>query len=614
MVMFLNIIMKKFVITIFAVFCLCCLSCSKYEELSLEELEKQGAEGLAEVLAKTVSKPWRGEDFVPGRLGGTWRSVMNEDPKSFNLLIAEQDSATSAVVGSMHDYLIDYDVVAREWKPRVAEHQIIVDYEKGTMQVVYTLRDDLYWSYYNSDRKVKVTSDDVIFWYDEISGDPAFQSSGYYGQFLTMPDGSDAHVDIQRIDDRRFAFHFPRIVAEPLLQTNMDFGARHIYEPAKRQGGVEGVKNIFNVSVDPKTIPSMGEWFLVEYTPGQRLVYKRNPDYWKKDANGLSLPYIEENIVRIIPDENTKMLLFKNGEIDSYTLRPEDLDGLVNRGDGSYTVFNSEGSLSASFWTFNQNPVNSEKPQYDWFIQKEFRQAMSCLLNRNRINAQVYRGLAEPKLNIYPEPNPFYNSAITLQYLFDTERALQLLSSIGFKKDLFGVMRDNKNRRVEFDLTIRSESTMNQDIASIIRDELSKIGINVNIRVIDFQKMVEQLFSTFDWDSMLMGLSGSNIFPSQGSNVWPSSANLHLWNPNQQTPATDWEARIDYLYNEGKFTIDNSKAQEIWDEFQSIINEQCPWIYLMRSRGFWALNNRWDFSNVYFDNMNGAETSHLYIR
>jgi len=595
------------------IFSLFCLSCTKYEELSLEEFETRNAEGLAEILEKTVSKPWQGGEFAPGKLGGIWHSLMNEDPKSFNLLVAEQDSSTSAVVGRMHDYLLDYDAFTRKWKGHAAEPEIKI-YDDGTMDVIYTLRDNLFWSYYNSDKKVKVTSDDVIFWYDEISGDPECQSSGYYGQFMTMPDGSDAHVDIRKIDDRRFAFHFPRIVAEPLLQTNMDFGPRHIYEPAKREGGAANVRNILNVSIDPKTIPSMGECFLVEYTPGQRLVYKRNPDYWRKDAKGVSLPYYEENIVRIIPDENTKLLLFRNGETEAYSLRPEDLDGLVNRGDDSYTVFNSEGTLSAAFWTFNQNPVNQKKPQYDWFTKKEFRQAMSCLLNRDRINAQVYRGLAEPKLNIFPEPNPYYNPDITLQYLFDQERALQLLHSIGFKKDFFGVMRDEKRRKVEFDLIIRSESSMNQDTASIIRDELSKIGIKVNIRVIDFQKMVEQLFSTFDWDSMLMGLSGANIFPSQGSNVWPSSGNLHLWYPNQETPATEWEARIDYLYNEGKFTIDNDKAQEIWDEFQSILLEQCSMIHLMRSRGFLAINNRWDFTNVYFDNINGAETSFIYLR
>jgi peptide/nickel transport system substrate-binding protein len=599
---------------LFAIFLIFSISCTRHEEFSLEELAAMQAEGLAEILAKTTSRPWRGEEFLPGRLGGTWHAVTREDPKSFNLLIAEQDSSTRAVVSRMLDYLLDYDVVAREWKARIAEPEIIVDEANGTMQVVYTLRDDLYWSYFNSDRRVKVTSDDVIFWYNEIVGDPDFHSSGYYGQFLVMPDGSEARVTIHRIDDRSFSFHFPRIVAEPYLSTNMDFGPMHIYEPAKRQGGVEGVRNLFSVAVDPRTIPSMGEWFLVEYTPGQRLVYRRNANYWKKDINNVSLPYIEEMIVRIIPEENTQMLLFRNGEIESYSLRPEDLDGLVNRNPGNYTVFNSEGALGASFWTFNQNPINRNTPQYEWFTQKEFRQAMSCLLNRDRINAQVYRGLAEPKLNIFPEPNPYYNPSITLEYLYDPQRAVELLASIGFKKDFMGNMRDDKNRRVQFDLSIRSESSIMQDIASIIRDELSKVGIRVNIRVVDFQKQVEQLFSTFDWDSTLIGLSGNNIFPSQGSNVWPSSGNLHMWNPNQLTPATEWEARIDHLYNEGRFTLDSEKAQMIWDEFQSIILEQSPMIYLMRSRGFWALNNRWDFTNVYYDNKNGAETSFIFIR
>jgi len=605
--------MKKISILL-AVLCLISISCSRHHELTLEELAAINTEGLAQLLEKTTSKPWQGEEFLPGRIGGTWRSVMVEDPKSFNHLIAEQDSSTNAVVGSMSEYLIDYDVAAREWVPLLAEPEIVVNEAAGTMQVVYTLRDDIFWSYYNSTQKVKVTSDDVIFWYNDISGDPECGSSGLYGQFLTMPDGSEERITITRIDDRRFSFNFPRIIAEPLLMTNMDFGPRHIYEPAKRQNGAEGVKSLFTIASDPKTIPSIGRWFLVEYTPGQRLVYKRNPDYWRKDSAGVSLPYIEEMIVRIIPEENTQMLLFTQGNTDSYRLRPEDLDGIVNRGDGSYTVFNSEGSLSAAFWTFNQNPAISNTPQYQWFIKKEFRQAMSCLLNRERINAQVYRGLGQPKLNIFPEPNPFYNPSITLQYLYDTQRALELLSSIGINRDRRGIMRDSEERQIEFNLTIRSESTMYQDTASIIRDELDKVGIKVNIRVLDFQKQVELLFSTFDWDSMLIALSGSQMFPSQGSNVWPSSGNLHLWYPNQTSPATQWEARIDYLYNEGKFTIDSGRAQIFWDEFQSILLEELPMIYLMRSRGFWALNNRWDFTNVYFDNMNGAETNFIFLR
>jgi peptide/nickel transport system substrate-binding protein len=593
-------------------------SCSRSEELPPEAIDALTTEGIEQILAKTVTKPWRGEEFVPGRVGGTWYDVMHEDPKSFNVLMGEQDSATAAVVRSMLDYLVDWDPVRREWKPHCASFEIKTDEAAGRLDLIYTLRDDLYWSYYNSEVKVPVTSDDVIFWYNEIEGEPAFRSSGYNGQFLTLEDGTKAHVDIEKIDDKRFVFHFPRIVAEPLLDTNRTIAPRLGYEEAKRERGVQGVLDLFSVDGDPQKIPSMGMWFLTEYTPGQRLVYKRNQDYWDKDAFGLSIPYIEEEIVRIIPDENTQFLLFKEGQIESYLARPEDLEELLNKPgvlpQADYTVFNAEGSLSASFWTFNQNPKHRDSPHYGWFTRKEFRQAMSCLLNRDRIASQVYRGLAEPKLNFFPEPNPYYNGEIALEYLYDPGRALELLESIGMKRDSAGTLRDDRQRPVTFDLTIRSESTISADIASIIMTELSQAGITVNIRVVDFQKMVEQLFTTFDWQSMVMGLSGSTIFPTQGSNVWPSDGNLHLWYPLQESPATEWEARIDYLYNEGAYTLDRDKARTLWNEYQEIILEQCPVIYLLRPRSFYALRNRWDLSNVYYDNLQGLQTTHIFLK
>ena len=588
-------------------------------ESGLGDWEANPAAGLDRLLERTAGKPYGGEDYVPGAVGGTWNSCVTSDPKSFNLLIAERDAETAGIAGAMHDALADYDTVKREWFPRLAYFEVKSGEEtaggqtRQWLDVIYTLRENLYWSFYGSDKKVPVTSDDVVFWYDEIVGDPEFGSSGYNGQFLEMEDGSRAHIDIEKLDERSFVFRFPRVVAEPLLHTNMSFGPCFIYGEAKRRGGVEGVLDLFGVDCDPATIPSVGQWLLVDYVPGLRLKYARNPDYWQKDPRGVSIPYREGMTVQILSDKNTEFLVFKSGDLDSYAARTEDLDDLVFRNNRDYTVFGADGALTASFWSFNQNPANRDKSWYGWFTQKEFRQAMSCLVNRARIISQVYGGLAEPKLDFFPEPNPFYNAGITLSYTYNPSRAAALLESIGMKKNAAGILSDSEGRPVEFDLSISEGSSAYLDIASIIADEAEKAGIKINIRVLDFQKIVEQLTRSYDWSSVFIAF-GAPLFPTQGSNVWPSSGNLHLWHPLQKSPATAWEARIDYLYNEGSYTIDKEKARVFWDEYQRILLEQCPIIYLVRPRSFFALNGRWDFSNFYYDNTRGSDTEWVFLR
>jgi peptide/nickel transport system substrate-binding protein len=197
--------------------------------------------------------------------------------------------------------------------------------------------------------------------------------------------------------------------------------------------------------------------------------------------------------------------------------------------------------------------------------------------------------------------------------LYDPERAVQLLASIGMSRDADGVMRDVQGREVEFDLTIPADNAITNDLASIIVDECARVGIRVQIRATDFQKVVEQLTGTYDWQSVIIGL-GANYWPTQGSNVWPSTGNLHLWYPLQESPATDWEARVDHLYNEGRYTLDRERAEKIWNEYQTIFLEQCPVIYLVRPRAFTALRNRWDFSNVYYDNIGGLQMDYAWLR
>lgn len=593
--------------------CALFFSCTKTPEMTLEEIEALQKSLDYDLIQKSLSKPYKNQEFQPGRTGGVWNDTILSDPKTFNQLVGIRDGSSAGIIGKTLDWLFDYSYVTREWTPHLASFNIEVDKTAQTLTVHCTIRDDSFWTYYNSDKKIPVTSDDFVFWYNEIDGDAESGLRGYEGQCITMADGSERHIDCVKIDDKNFDFIFPRIVAEPLLTVNMDCCPSFIYGPAKEKGGINGVKNLFSVDCDPKTIPSCGKYYLIEYVPSRRLVYARNPYYWEKDSQGNSIPYPESLVCQIIGDQNTEYLLFKQGKTETYAPRPEELSDVVNNQKDEYRVFNADGSMGSQLWSFNQNPKNKDQPYYKWFCKKEFRQAMSCLLNRDRIINQTYRGLAQTQYYFFPPINPYYNEKIQLDYRFDPARAKKLLEKAGIKQGADGLMRDEDGNPVEFDLSIASGITVTNDIAQIISDEAAKVGIKIKVRQTDFQKMVESLSYDFDWQSIIIGL-GVNGFPSQGSNVWPSSGNLHLWYPLQESPATDWEARIDYLYEEGSYTVDQAEAKKIWDEYQSIILEQCPVIYLIRSRSFFAIRNRWDLTNFYYDNLRGAELEWVYLR
>nr|WP_318716187.1 ABC transporter substrate-binding protein [uncultured Treponema sp.] len=591
------------------------VSCGqKTPEMTLEEIEDYRAHAGQHLLERTVYKPYTGQEFIPGKEGGIWNNSILADPKTFNHLIAERDGSSSALVEMTTEWLVDYDPIKKEWIPKAAFFEVETDEEKGTLTVHYTLRDEMVWSWYGKKETASVTSDDIVYWYNEIEGDEVFQSSGYGGQFLELENGEQGHIECVKVDDRKFDFVFPRIVAEPLLTTNCSIKPSFIYKKAKEEKGADGVKDLFNASGDPKEIPSCGKWQFAEYKPAQRIVYRRNPNYWEKDSNGKTIPYQETMICQIVGDQNTSYLLFKQGKLESYGPRPEEVDEVVNSQKNGYTVYRADGSFSAPFWSFNQNPKNKDSQYYKWFCRKEFRQAMSCLLNRERIIQQTYRGLGDPCYSFFAKPNAFYDEKINLKYRYNVEQAKELLAKAGIKPDAKGVMRDWDNVPVEFDLTINASSSTTSDIAQIIADECSLVGIKVNVRQTDFQKIVEMLTSTYDWQSLIISLSGGSIFPSQGSNVWVSYGNLHLWYPLQPKPATEWEARVDWLYNNASYTIDKVQAKKYWDEYQEIYLEQCPIIYLVSPRSFYAIQNKWNQENFYYDNMYGARTEYVFAQ
>ncbi len=125
---------------------------------------------------------------------------------------------------------------------------------------------------------------------------------------------------------------------------------------------------------------------------------------------------------------------------------------------------------------------------------------------------------------------------------------------------------------------------------------MEQIGIKVHFTQLEFNNLVTKLDSTFDWEAIVLGLTGG-IEPHFGKNVWESSGHLHLWFPKQKKPATPWEVRIDEIFNKAVQELDPARRKELYNEWQRIVSEQLPLIYTALPANIFAVRNR--FGNLH---------------
>jgi len=124
----------------------------------------------------------------------------------------------------------------------------------------------------------------------------------------------------------------------------------------------------------------------------------------------------------------------------------------------------------------------------------------------------------------------------------------------------------------------------------MIQQDLSQIGIKMNIATLDFPSLIERITRTFDYEACLLGFTNTDLDPNSQMNVWLSSAENHQWNPKQSKPATAWEAEIDRLMQTQAAATSDKKRKADWDRVQQIVAEQQPFIYLINRDAMSAIS------------------------
>jgi peptide/nickel transport system substrate-binding protein len=522
------------------------------------------------------------------KYGGTLVLAVTSDPKSFNPILAKETSTTT-ITSHIFEGLTAVDPFTLKVIPNLAESW---DSSRDGLTWTFVLREGLLWS----DGK-PFTSEDVVFTFgDLIFNDDIPNSSRDIFTLAGKP------IRVEAVDARTVRFVLPVKFAPFLRSLSQEILPKHMLADAVRN---KKFNFTWGIDAKPSDIVGMGAYLIADYQPGRRIVFRPNPYYWKKGSLGEKLPYIQKIEYTIVPSLDVELLKFLEGSIDAYSMRGMDYPLLKPREKAKdFTVYDLGPDMGSSFITFNQNPgVNpkTEKPfvaayKHAWFTDIRFRTAAAHLIDKKRIIDIVKNGLGYPQNSAEsPAIGQFYCADVKT-YPFDLDAARALLKDMGFTdKDNDGVLEDVEGRKLEFNLYTNADNGERVDVASIIRSDLERVGMKVNLQLVEFNTLVSKLTSTYDWDAIVLGLTGS-MDPHFGQNVWRSSGQLHLWNPQQKTPATDWEKKVDEIFEAASQEFNEEKRKAYYDEYQKIVAEELPVIYTALSARLTAVKNK--FGNL----------------
>ena len=158
----------------------------------------------------------------------------------------------------------------------------------------------------------------------------------------------------------------------------------------------------------PEDLVGCGPFVLKNYVPGEKIVYRRNPYYWKKDARGQRLPYLDEVVILLVKDLNLQWQKFEAGELDIFMELPADhfREASAMEKAGKADLVRLGVSLNSVWVCFNLHAgkdAETGEPYVDpaksyWFHQLEFRQGSQSRHRSRRYPAYRLPGQGHPDL------------------------------------------------------------------------------------------------------------------------------------------------------------------------------------------------------------------------
>jgi len=532
-------------------------------------------------------------EYDVGVQGGALTIATVSEPLTFNLALAN-DTGSTAILGYLFEGLTETSWLTNQVEPGLAEAWERSD---DGLKWTFHLRRDVTWH-----DGEPFTAQDVDFTFNRIiyNNDlPVSERSVFTFRHFDDTTGSwkESRMTVQALDTHTVEFVLPAPFAPFLRSLGAPIYPRHILEKHVDDGSFSST---WDIDTDPAEIIGTGPFLIGEYLPGDQVVLKRNPNYWMKDEAGNSLPYLDQVVRLIVPDLESELASFLHTESDVHGVAGKEfslLEQLQER--QNFTIHRRGPGFGTNFLGFNMNPGTNPDTgdpyvvpeRLEWFRNKQFRQAVAHSIDKGAIIDQVQHGLAyEQWSSISPAAGDFHNPNVR-KYGYDLAKANQILDSLGWiDTNGNGIREDGGGNEIEFNLVTNSGNSVRERITKLIQQDMEAIGLGVSYRSVDFGDLVTQLTESYDWEAVVIGLSGGSD-PYGGIDVWHSSGGLHMWHPSQPQPETEWEAQIDEYYIKGSRELDHKKRVEFYHRTQEIIAENVPLIYTTLAERLTATRN-----------------------
>jgi len=535
-----------------------------------------------------------------GKFGGELiNSTIGEGVKTFNPFNSK-DNTSSTMAGIMYDGLLSTNPITGEPIPKLAKsYSISPDGKTYTIN----LRKGIKWS----DGK-PITADDVVFtWRDIIFaglGDTSIRDSLYIGDKLPT---------VRKIDNYTVEFTTPEPYAPFIRMLSTSIAPKHYFYNAVKAGGSE-FDSFLSTNTNPKDIVSSGAFRLKEYVPAQRIVFERNPNYYEINKNGDKLPYLDRYIYLIVGDLNNEVLKFEAKELDAINLQGSKVARYKSLEPHSdFKLYNLGPATGTMYLSMNLNNRKDSKGKYyvnpikqKWFQDLNFRTAVDYAIDRKNMVLNIANGIGAPLFTPESLNSIFLNKKLK-PYNKNLNKSRELLTKSGFYTDKKGRLFDKDGNRVEFDLYTNAGNTEREAIGVMVKQDLEDLGMKINFKPIEFNSLVNKLVSTFDWDMVIMGLTGSPLEPNGGKNVWLSDGRLHMF--NQRTPDEGkanillWEKELDEMFTKGALATNFEERKKFYDKYQEIVYREKPFIYIYSPVIIVAIRNK--FKNIYPSSLGG---------